>query len=65
MHSRASAWQDRNTKESRGFAFVRFFDKRDAEVGTRAAPPEPLGAVQRACAAAVPSAAAGRRRSRP
>jgi hypothetical protein len=25
--------QDHTTKESRGFAFVRFFDKRDAEVG--------------------------------
>jgi hypothetical protein len=25
--------QDHSTKESRGFAFVRFFDKRDAEVG--------------------------------
>lgn len=24
--------QDSNTKESRGFAFVRFFDQRDAEV---------------------------------
>jgi hypothetical protein len=24
--------QDHTTRESRGFAFVRFFDKRDAEV---------------------------------
>jgi hypothetical protein len=30
--------QDRNTKESRGFAFVRFFDKRDAEARARTAP---------------------------
>jgi hypothetical protein len=60
--SLASA-QDRNTKESRGFAFVRFYDKRDAEVGTRAA--EPRGAAALGGASAAPAAAAGRRRSRP